>query len=175
MSATAASATPILSIDPATTTVNVGDTFTLNIDIAGVIDLFSYNFDLAFDQSILAFQSIVEGPFPQSAASTFFIAGQELTPGYVSFTGNTVIGPTGVSGGGTLAIATFLALMAGTTSIILPDQLFIDSNFNSIAFDAINSGLVEVIGVASPVPDEPSTMILLALALAAGRSFTRAS
>ena len=177
MSAVSTSASPILSIDPASTTVNAGDTFTLNIDIADVVDLFTYNFDLAFDQNILAFQSIVEGPFPQNAESTFFIAGQELTPGTVSFTGNTVLGPTGVSGSGTLAIATFLAIMAGTTSITFPDQLFIDSNFDQISFDAINSGSVQVNGVTSAVPEEPSTMILLAsaLAFAACRCFTRAS
>ena len=185
MSAVSASANTILSTNPATTTVNVGDTFTVDIYIEGVVDLFSYNFDLTFDSSILDFQSIVEGEFPKSGISpgddTVFFSLEEENPGTVSFITNAIVGSEGVSGSGTLAIATFFALMAGTTSIDFPDEFphdftFSDSEGNPIAFSAINSGSVQVNGVAT-VPEEPSAMILLAsaLALAACRRFTDAS
>ena len=178
MSAASASATPILSIDPTSTTVNVGDSVVLEIKIGDVVDLFAFSFDLVFDQTILSFQSITEGAFLTSGGDpTFFISGTVFPPdsGTVSGTGNVVLGP-GVSGSGTLAIATFLAQMAGTSSITFQDPVFVDSNNALIAFDPINSGSVEVIGVFA-VPDEPSGMILLAsaLALAACRCFTRAS
>jgi Cohesin domain len=179
MSAASASATPILSIDPTSTTVNVGDSVVLEIKIGNVIDLFAFSFDLLFDQTILSFQSITEGAFLTSGGDpTFFIPGSVFPPdsGTVSGTGNVVIGA-GVSGSGTLAIATFLAQMDGTSSISFQELVFVDSNSALIAVDAVNSGSVEVIGVPSAVPDEPSAMILLAsaLALAACRSFTRAS
>jgi hypothetical protein len=183
MSAASASASTILSINPSITTVNVGDTVTLNIDIENVFDLFSYNFDLAFDPDILSFQSIVEGEFPKSGDppddDTFFFTLGEENPGTISFTTNAIIGSVGVTGGGTLAVATFLAIMAGETEITFPDQfpnqlLFSDSSDNPIAVSAI-SALVQVNAGTSTVPDQTATMILFAtalVALAACRSFT---
>ena len=189
MAAASASANTILSIDPATTTVNVGDTFSVNINIAGVVDLFSYNFDLFFNPDILSFQSIVEGDFPKSGIdpapeTSFFTLGEE-NPGVVSFVTNSIFGPAGASGSGTLAIATFLAMMAGETTIDFEtefppefaiDLTFSDSHDNPIVFSAINAGSVQVNGVAT-VPEEPSAIILLtaALALAACRWLADAS
>ena len=184
LSAASASANAILSINPATTTVNVGDTFTLDIQIDGVVDLFSYNFDLSFDPDFLQFQDIVEGDFPKTGISEvfqtdFFTLGEE-NPGTLSFITNVIYGPTGNTGSGTLAVARFKAMMAGETWITFPEQfpnqlLFSDSSDNPIAVSAV-SGFVQVNGVASAVPEEPSTIILLvaALALAACRGFTRA-
>jgi hypothetical protein len=193
MSVASASANPILFIDPSTTAVNVNDTFTVNIAIAGVTDLFSYNFDLGFDPEILSFLSIAEGDFfphqpPCDEAFTppceipFFIPGEELIPGTVSFTGDavTVVDQNvGVNDDGILAVATFRAIMAGTSSIALSNWLFLDSTLddqNPIGFSAVNTGSVQVNGVAT-VPDEPSTMVVLiaALALAGYRSFTQPS
>jgi Cohesin domain len=179
MFAASASAGPILSINPATTTVSVGDSFTLNIDIAGVDDLFSYNFDLLFDPEILRFDGIAEGEFLKSGTfpgTEFFSLGEE-TPGLVSFITNSIYGDEGVTGSGTLAIATFFALMPGETLISFPTEfpnqlLFSDSSDSPIGVTA-DEGLVQV--NASTVPDEPSAMILLvaALAVAACRCFTR--
>lgn len=182
MSSASASANAILFINPATTTVNVGDTFTLGVHIDGVVDLFSYNFDLAFDSSILSFVGIVDGGFIPPGDIDLFFPGEEWTEGIVSATGNSVYGDgAGVNGNGTLAFATFMAMMAGETWITFPDQfpnelLFSDSTGAPIAVSAV-SGLVQVNGVTSAVPDEPSPMILLvaALALAACRCYTRAS
>ncbi len=179
-----ASANPILSVNPSTTTVNVGDTFTVDIDIANVVDLFSYNFDLVFDPTYLLFSGIVQGTFfpppPPGEDSSFFPGLEDLALGRVEFVADSVVGNNpGVSGDGTLAIATFEARMAGTPSITLANLLFLDATFdleNPILFSAINAASVQVDGVAT-VPEEPSTMILVvaALALAAYRSITQAS
>ena len=183
MSAASAFASPILSISPAASMVNVHEDVFLTIDIADVVDLYSYNFDLTFDPTILSFVEIVEGGFPQGGLSpgdTYFIPGDGVTTsGVVSFTGNTLIAlPSGVSGTGTLAIAKFLAITPGITSIVLSDQLFLDSTLdldNPISFSQINEATVQVNGVAS-VPDAPSSLTLLVsvLALAACRRSTHA-
>jgi hypothetical protein len=182
MSAVPTFADPILSINPATTTVDVGQTVTLNIDIENADDLYAYNFDLLFDAGILQFLSITEGPFLDAGAfllgtTADFLPGDGVSNlGTVSFTGGNVVGDfAGVSGNGTLAIATFLAIMDGMTFITFPDQLFVNSSFE-LAFGDSIKGTVNVNAVAS-VPEEPSMMILLAavVALAAYRGVTRAS
>jgi general secretion pathway protein D len=180
LSALPAAAAPILSITPASQTVNVGDTVTVNVDITDVLDLFAYQFDVAFDPSILSFQSIVEGSFP-GGSTFFFVTDDPLTPNTVELIANAVLGPIGVNGSGTLAIATFTALMAGAPSISLTNLLFYDStlNFdNPIAFDRTDSAEVVVRGEpTASVPDDPSLMILLAasLSLAAFRYVARVS
>jgi hypothetical protein len=179
-----AAANPILSANLTTTTVNVGDTLTVDIDIANAVDLFSYNFDLVFDPTFLLFSGIVQGTFfppPPPGEDSAFFPGlpDSVLLGRVEFIADSVVGDNpGVSGAGTLAIASFKALMAGTTSITFANLLFADPDFNEIALgaDPIKSGEVQVDGVAT-VPEEPSTMILVvaALALAACRSLTQAS
>jgi len=180
LSAVSASASPILSVAPLSQTVSVGDTFTVNIDIADVVDLFAFSFDLAFDPNIVTFQSIVEGTLLQSGGLAFI--GSELSPGTISI-GNSLIGPvSGVGGGGTLAIVTFFATMAGTTSFsfpVVPDLVFfLDSNLGEIAIGEPTPGSVLVNAApTSSVPDKPSIMVLVAagLSLAAFRCVTRAS
>ena len=44
-----ASATAILSIEPAASVVQVGDTFSVNVNIADAVDLFGYQFDIIFN------------------------------------------------------------------------------------------------------------------------------
>lgn len=70
------SATPILSIDPPSQGANVGDNFLLNVTIADITDLFAYQFDVAYDPTVLAAQSIMEGVFLSSGGdSTVFLPG----------------------------------------------------------------------------------------------------
>ena len=49
-----ASAAPILSIAPTSTTVQAGHTFSVDVSIADVTDLFAYQFDLGFDPAMFA-------------------------------------------------------------------------------------------------------------------------
>jgi hypothetical protein len=49
--------------------VNTGQTFNLNVSISGVTDLFSWQFDLSFDHTLLTANSISEGPFLKTGGS----------------------------------------------------------------------------------------------------------
>src|SRR5262245_16798181 len=51
--ASAASAAPVLSFAPASTSVTVGDVLSMELVITDVADLFAYQFDISFDPAVL--------------------------------------------------------------------------------------------------------------------------
>ncbi len=158
--ASVAFAVPILSIDPPTTIVGPGETFSLDVAIRDVTDLYAFQFDLGFDPAILAATSVNEGPFLPSGGLTSFIPGTiNNTAGSITFTLDTLLGPVpGVTGSGILASATFDALSFGTSHLSLTNVLFFDSGFSVISFTT-QDGLVSVV-------PEPATLILLGSGLA---------
>jgi hypothetical protein len=152
---------PIVSIDPASSSVSVGSNVTLDINISNVTDLYAFQFDLSFAPSLLSSVSIVEGAFLPGGGATFFIPGTiDNVGGTVASTADTLLGPgPGVDGSGTLAILTLTGLAPGTSAIDLSNVFLLDSNLNSI--DAsLQSGSVEVTSPTTSVP-EPNTLVLL--------------
>ena len=143
-SALPAAAAPILSIAPIPS-VSVGDTFTVNVDITDVTDLYGYQFDLSFDTNYLQVvpqivngspQDVVEGPFLATGGATFFIPGVHNGAGTIEFTIDLLLGSvSGVTGSGTLASITFLALAAtgiNPTALTLSNYLLLDSTLAEI-------------------------------------------
>jgi hypothetical protein len=152
-------ATPLLSISPGSQTVNVGDNVSLNLDISGVFDLYTFQFDVAFDPTILQASAIVEGAFLPSGGPTLYIPGLiDNTLGTIAFTGDTLTGAVpGVSGSGTLATFDFSAAAAGSGPITISNVLLLDSVGNTLNFTTAN-GAVNVQPVPTP---EPATLTLV--------------
>lgn len=142
--------------------------------MSNVSDLFSFQFDLSFDPTILELQSISEGSFLPGAGSTFFLPGTiDNTAGTATFTADSLVGAIpGASGDGTLAIFSFEALAAGTSPLTLSNVVLQDSNLADIAFNATNGQVI------SAVPEPrllPVLGVMLACTLLAARIFrTRA-
>jgi len=144
-------------------TVAKGSTFSVDVDIAGVTDLFGYQLDLSFDPSILqATGTITEGSFFQSGGG--FVPGTvDNVGGTITSNADTLIGPiSGLDGGGQLIVFEFTALAAGTSGLDLANIMLLDSSLNNIDFTSTN-GSVTVSGT-TPTP-EPSSLVLLAVAL----------
>ena len=154
----------ILSIDPASSTVNSGNSLTLDVNISDVTDLYGFGFDLSFDPGILSAVSIAESSFLSGAGTTFFIPGTiDNTAGTITFTADSLIGPgPGVNGSGTLAILTLSGLITGSSNVNFSNVLLLDSNLNPIDANT-QSGTVTVTSSTS-VP-EPSTLVLLFAAM----------
>ena len=107
-----------LTIDPTSSTVNVGNSVTLDVNISNVTNLYAFQFDLSFAPGTLSSVSIVEGSFLPTVGATFFIPGTiDNIGGTVASTADTLLGSgPGVNGSGTLAILTLTGLAPGSAA-----------------------------------------------------------
>ncbi len=161
----------VLSISPLTSTVGAGGTATFDVNITGAVDLAAFQFDLFFDPTIVAAGSISEGNFllnnigPDSF--TFFIPGSiDNVGGSIAATANTILGPGGATGDGTLAIFTLTGLAAGTSTISIDNIFLLDSTGATINNGPSVNGSVTVTSNAT-VPEPSTKLLLLAAAFSA--------
>lgn len=157
----AALAAPVVGIQPPLSSVTVGQAFEVTVAVAGVADLFAFQFDLTFDPALLAAVSIAEGAFLPGGGPTFFVPGViDNALGTINFTADTLFGAVpGVSGDGALAVVRFQAIGLGAGAIDLAGVTLLDSALAAMAFDTA-AGRVVVNAAAAPLPGS------LALAIA---------
>ena len=103
-------------VDPPENVYNPGDTFTVNIMIADVIDCYSWGIKVSWERDLLVATAVTEGSFlsmqPEGTAFVYVIYDD-----YVDV-GCTTLGDWyGVNGDGDLMSITFEVLDAGTTSL----------------------------------------------------------
>lgn len=155
-----AHAVPIVSIQPSSTTVALGDSFTLEVSVSDVVDLFGFQFDVSYSPSLLSSIGITEGAFLSGGGATFFLPGTiDNLIGTISFTADTLLGPTpGVTGTGTLASIDFMSIGNGISTLTLSNVLLLDSALNDIAF-SMAGATVEVLP-STAVP-EPGSFLLM--------------
>lgn len=109
---------PLIYIDPAEITANPLDEFTIDINIADVVDLYSWGIKISWEVDLLRCESVTEGPFLKvQPDGTGFAATVKNNEGYIDV-GCTTYGIwPGVSGSGNLMTVTFNATDAGKTEL----------------------------------------------------------
>lgn len=147
LTASAAQATIVVTFDPSTTDVSVGDTFTVNVlanaDIADAFLAFDIGFDLDADSITLG------SAFAAPGASFFDVAG---------FVDNFPFPPLPISGADILlATLTFTATSAGDFLLDLTNGQFVGASFLKFDSTALNLTVNEV--------SAPATLGLFAIAL----------
>lgn len=155
-----ASAAPLLNLAPQNAVVQAGQSVSLDVRLAGVTDLYAWQFDLGFDPTVLAAVSIVEGPFLTSGGfTTSFVPGTpDNTAGTLTATAASLIGTvSGVNGDDTIARVTFQALKSGTSALTLANVILLDSGSADITATSLDG----TVTVTATVP-EPSLWLLLA-------------
>jgi general secretion pathway protein D len=154
----------VLSVSPAYTNVTAGQTFSVDVQIFGVTDLYAFQFDLGFDPTVLSVTSVTEGAFLQGGGPTLWIDPTiDNVAGTVTYVADALNGAvTGVGGYGILATISFAALTAGSSNISLYNGILLDSQLFDTAIDQISNGRV----VVTQVP-EPSALVLLVAGLGA--------
>lgn len=154
----ASSAAPVFTLSASSSELQFGQPFTVNLIANGLTDLYAYQLDLDFNPAFFQAESVTEGAFLGSAASTFFSGGTiDNTGGLISLVFDTLLGPgPGASGSGILGSISFVDVGAGPATVMfsLSDVLALDSNLNAIPVQTLPLAL-EV-----PVP-EPSALLLI--------------
>jgi len=158
--AQSAQADPIISAP--FVTVNVGDTFIIPISIADATELTSWQFDLAFNPTIVNVSSVTEGPLMSSFGLTLFGPGAiDNIAGLISLVTDSYIDlPPEPSGSGVLADIEFTALAPGVSPLTFSNVFVNDLDEG---FRATNGQIT--VGGTSVVP-EPASLIFLAGGLA---------
>ena len=122
--------------------IHAGDTFTLDLSAENVFDLAGWQFDIAFDPTMLEAIEVNEGDFlKEGGGTTFFQKGTiDNTTGKIIKLSSARLNEDGVSGTGTLLSVTFTAKTAGETRLSLDNF-----QLGSITGEIINAGPHEVI------------------------------
>ena len=152
LNATTASATAV-SVDPASQTVQPGDTFDVDVRVDDVTFMGADQATLNFDSSAMQVTGVTEGDFLKTAGSTMG-AGMEMIDnvnGEVTFFYTLIAQGVGVDGSGILATIHFQAEPAaeGTFPLELTDVILSDGNGNQIIVDDVNNGTVTI---SAPTP-----------------------
>lgn len=138
----------------------VGSPVAVDVLIAGVADLFGYQFSLAFNPLVLQATGGTEGAFLPSAGATIFDGGViNNALGTVTLAFGTLTGLVpGATGGGVLARINFNTIATGSSALTFSDVVLIDSNLLTLTAQVNN-------GMLTAVP-EPASYVLFALGLA---------
>jgi general secretion pathway protein D len=108
---------------------SVGREFVLDIKISDVNDLYNAPFVLTYDPAFVDFVAISEGAFMnKDGKQTVFSSKTDSAAGTVTVTLGRAEGSSGVTGGGTLAIASFRAKNQGPASFAFRNTVFTASN-----------------------------------------------
>jgi hypothetical protein len=154
-----------LSVQPPTLTVTPGQSYSLDIDIVNITDLFAFQFDVTFDPTLIMATGVTEGTFFSANGVSFFPGIIDNVGGSVSSIADSLsgFGPC-FTGSDTLATVRFQALGAGSSPIDIANVILLDSNLNDITSTVgVNGGNVTV-QQPSGVP-EPASFLLFAAGL----------
>ena len=104
-----------------TTSVRIGDTFTVHVDAEKVTNLAGWQFDLTFDPDVLKIVEIKEGGFlKRRGGTTFFQRGTiDNTAGKIKGLSAALISKNGVTGTGRLLSVVFSAKTGGSSELTL--------------------------------------------------------
>ncbi|MBU0708321.1 hypothetical protein KJ596_01055 [Patescibacteria group bacterium] len=142
-------------VAPEMQTVGIDDEMVVDINIIDTANLYGFQFDLAYDSSILEYISLERGTFIGDSYSTYWVALNTGTPGLIGSIAvtRTTPGET-VSGSGTLVGVRFRTLAAGTSVIDIQGLKLSDDDANEILSTA-QDGTVIVAGEITP-PSQPT-------------------
>lgn len=172
MSGKTSQASIMLSLDPSDQSIGVGDIATVDLNISGLASgeaptLGGFMLDINYDPTILAFDSLVFGPYlGDPATSEADISTDASVSGVVNFYEVSWLSTSDLDtlqpSIFTLATLRFKGLSEGTSDLGLENVVLSDAPGTGTLDAILNDGQVTVAKATTAVP-EPATLSLLAL------------
>ncbi len=160
MTVSAVSAAPTVSVEPSSMSINVGDTFTVNIlvDPQGN-EIRGAEFDLKYNSLILNATKIEKGPFLGDNTFSAVLPNCDNNANLCRYNEAILGAQNGTTTSGILATITFRADSAGTLNLVFSDVILVDPNANPILDLSTYNGKVIVYTIpAAPIPaSQPAT------------------
>ena len=135
-----------LKVSPASQTVNKDDEFTIDIEILDVNDLYGFQFDVGYNNTILEYEGVTLGnflgePYNGITGEALWIPMKESLGKIEDIACVRFVTPEGVDGSGVLITITFKAIGLGHSNINLEEVQLIDSNSNEIEATISHGGV----------------------------------
>jgi hypothetical protein len=136
---------------PVVQSTGVGEEFTVEINVSGMVDLYGWQTGITFNPQVLECTGFYEGEFLKRPGGPTILLKHYLdmnnTLGIVYFRGCCLLGPVpGVNGSGQLAYVTFTSMGIGVSDFHLTDVMFLNSNVEDIAFQVVEGYIVSING-----------------------------
>jgi len=118
-----------VTVDPSVSTVNVGDLFSVNVNVTNVVNLTAWQLNIYYLNAVINCTNVAEGSFLKTGGGTYF--GQNITNNYNSTHGrilaySTLLGNTSANGDGAILNVTFKAVSGGSTALGLANTQLAD-------------------------------------------------
>lgn len=139
----------ILSVQPSATRIwGTEQQFEVSITVTDVSDLYGWQFKLYYSSALLNGTSIMEGPFLQDVASTYFFSSIDdnfnVTHGQVTATCTLLGNISGVNGNGEIAKVAFKTKALGATLLAF-SQTKLGNPASELISHTVHNGAVEVV------------------------------
>ncbi len=118
----------IVSVYPETSTVWVGDTFTVDVTVSNVINLYSFQINMSFNPNIVEFLNVTEGDFLKEQSEGTSTVPPLVKEGWVLFMWATKGQYGGVDGSGTLATVEFEVLEWGESYLNINNTIVLKND-----------------------------------------------
>jgi hypothetical protein len=115
-----------LSIDPTESTAGVGETFTIEVEVSGVSELYGWQLELSFNQAILRPVEVIEGDFLKSKGQTLLLGENNFVDGKIGPVGCSLLGAESSSGSGVLMFVSFEVVGEGSSTLKLENTMLLD-------------------------------------------------
>jgi hypothetical protein len=146
---------PVSVVDPSLTP---GQSFTVNLTVANVADLYQWQAQIYYSNQILNATDAEEGSFLPTRGTTIFevniLQDFNLTHGQITLSEALSGAGLGVYGNGQLATITFIVLDNGTAPIAISSETLYDSENNAIAHTTANGYFSNIL--VAKISVEPS-------------------
>ena len=153
------SSTTVIRIEPVSTSVEQGATFTVTVSVQEAQDLGAFQFDLGFDPSIVQVDDVALGSFLGSTGRYTATIGPQIDneAGLVRYSVFSYGSQPGPDGDGALAVITMTAQALGTTALDLNNLYLSDTAGNAQTTTVEDGTATVVLWTQTPTPTPTDT------------------